>query len=275
MNIELYYNKSDKRVLNKTLERQNNVTGHFKENSSIIDPVIILSTNVDIYKYNYVHIPKFNRYYFIQGVEVSQQRYIVTCKSDVLMSFKDAILKQNAQVIRNATRYNVKLEDDRQKLLQYSHYDTYSFQEGEHFEPSVQEFLLTVVGNTSKNANISHSKNNDGGAQRPQDSTTPQDYEELPQDQKDDGTQYIIYNGSVGSLPEPSEVTNYWILTPGKYASLSQSTQEDGTTYYISNVATNVKGTRVINTTEEGYENLALKEKRNNTPYYITNRRLV
>ena len=100
-------------------------------------------------------------------------------------------------------------------------------------------------------------------------------YEDLPQDQKDDGTQYIIYNGSVGSLPDPSEVTNYWIITPSKYASLSQSAQEDGTTYYISETATNVKGSRVINTSEEGFENLTLKEKRNNTPYYITNRRMI
>lgn len=101
MIANFFINKSDKRVLNKNLQSLNVLDIQLKENVSYISPVLILrnfNTNA-----NYVFIPYFNRYYYINDVIFSTgNTFIVYCSVDVLMSFKSEILSTQQMV----TRYN-------------------------------------------------------------------------------------------------------------------------------------------------------------------------
>lgn len=101
MIANFFINKSDKRVMNKNLQTLNVLEIQLKENVSYISPVLILrnfNTNA-----NYVFIPYFNRYYYINDVIFSTgNTFIVYCSVDVLMSFKSEFLSTRQLI----TRYN-------------------------------------------------------------------------------------------------------------------------------------------------------------------------
>lgn len=270
MQIKLYYNGSDERVVDKVLTPSDGVsyTAHFKDDSSIINPVLTLSPNVNIYNYNYLYIPTFKRYYYITDVTVSTQRYIVNCKCDVLMSFKAGIKAQKCVIERSATLFNEYLEDERFKAYQYTHRDTYRFNGG--FDEDAQEFILVVCGNPNVTANIGDGKSIDGGSTRPSEIMTPEQYEELPTSQKENNDVIIVDNNRASELP-PSEYNNtrYWLLTESQYNRLTNEQKNDGTMYFIYDNAPNLKGTRNIFISQALYDALLERDKNNNIPYYI------
>lgn len=113
--IITFYNVSDPRnKLNKTLGTGTDFSGSIKNETSILDPVILI--NGDITGFNYCYIPLFNRYYFINDVEVVRTGlFRVHFSVDVLMSYKDAIKECNCVVTRttdpNADRIDAELTD--------------------------------------------------------------------------------------------------------------------------------------------------------------------
>ena len=264
-----YLNKSAENVVDKVLTNQSDaLTLHFKENSSVIKPTFIISRNINVKNYNYLQVPEFHRYYYITDITVSQQYYILECKSDVLMSFKEGMKEQPCIIERNATLFNEYLEDDRFKSYQYTHRDTYRFNGG--FEESTQEFILVVCGNPAVSANVGDGKSNDGGSTRPSEIMTPEQYEELPESQKNNNDVIIVDNNRGASLP-PSEYDNtrYWLLTQAQYDRLTNEQKNDGTMYFISDNAPNLKGTRNIFITQLLYDALLPRDKNNNIPYYV------
>ena len=94
MQIKFYKIKDDKRALVKTLNSstlQATLTGNIKRDTSIIDPVFEVSYSADVFTSNYIHVPAFGRYYFINNITASQQRLYISCHVDVLMSYHDQI----------------------------------------------------------------------------------------------------------------------------------------------------------------------------------------
>ena len=94
MNVEIYKNLSENSVIgkNKTLVYQ--TPCEIKGESSIINPVLILQYNEQLFSSNYVYIPAWSRYYFIDDVRVlTGGRVEASLSVDVLESFKDAILE--------------------------------------------------------------------------------------------------------------------------------------------------------------------------------------
>ncbi len=88
----LYNNKSDTNKLNKNIvELQVIENVKIKEDTDQVNPVLILSDNINLWNANYIYISTFERYYYIVNKEVSQQRLFITCKCDPLMSFKKQI----------------------------------------------------------------------------------------------------------------------------------------------------------------------------------------
>lgn len=63
-------------------------------------------------QYNYVYLTVLNRYYFVADAVLQNDMFVLTLKEDVLMSFKDLILQQNAFIERNEYLYNSNLVDD-------------------------------------------------------------------------------------------------------------------------------------------------------------------
>ena len=95
MEIILYKNHSEKNKIGKSLTDQISYTGTLKDETSVINPVILLEAG-NLSLYNYAYIPDFHRYYFIRDiVSVRTGLWRLTFDVDVLESFKSGILNLN------------------------------------------------------------------------------------------------------------------------------------------------------------------------------------
>lgn len=142
MDIILYNNSAEKIRVDKTefLNGILTLTGTLRNACSIIKPSIIIdvkakvkvwdddSNNViddssiyTVYDYmdkflgcNYVHIPEFNRYYFVDNItSLNQNLWQIDLTVDTLMSFKDDIYSLSGIVSRNEFLFNKLLKDEK------------------------------------------------------------------------------------------------------------------------------------------------------------------
>lgn len=101
MNLSLFINNSEKNKLNKSLSSELKFNGKLREESSVVNPsIMVQATNPS--SYNYAYIPEFNRYYFITDmVSIRTGIWEISMHVDVLMSFKDGI--KNTSIILSDT----------------------------------------------------------------------------------------------------------------------------------------------------------------------------
>lgn len=111
MEIILYNNLSETNKITKRLENPEQLFGTLKEGSNILNPSILIERNEVITK-NYVSIPDFGKYYFIQNISnVKNNIWRLDLKVDVLQTYKDSILNNNALIERQEKDYNPYLVD--------------------------------------------------------------------------------------------------------------------------------------------------------------------
>lgn len=92
MELTLYKNSSERNRINKVLSEPITLTGAFRDGTSIVNPIIAIESD-GVITSNYLYIPLFNRYYYIDDITVVRNGYyIIKCSVDVLMSWKSAIL---------------------------------------------------------------------------------------------------------------------------------------------------------------------------------------
>ena len=100
MKIKLYkvYDRENK--LNKTLNNELVLTGSLKTKVSVFNPVIMLkSDNFNFSEYNYCYIEDFNRYYFIEDIDINALTlFEIRLREDVLMSFNSDIKNMTVQI---------------------------------------------------------------------------------------------------------------------------------------------------------------------------------
>lgn len=101
MEIKFYKTKSEENRINKVITNEIVLTGELKEECDAVNPALTVSLNPILTTYNYVYIPAFNRYYFINSWKVVNKMLVFTLHCDVLMSFKNDILTSKATIIRN------------------------------------------------------------------------------------------------------------------------------------------------------------------------------
>lgn len=109
-NVTLYQCSAESNRLNKTdfLENATTYQGNLRENCSIITPAILLDgyqftgQNYDnLFKFNYMYIEEFERYYFITDITlISNQLIEITGRVDVLESFKNDIYNMEGLLYR-------------------------------------------------------------------------------------------------------------------------------------------------------------------------------
>lgn len=108
MLMKMYDTKSSNNVINKVLENEQSFDIKFKDKTDIVNPVVILHSPTLILS-NYAFIPDFNRYYFVDKIELFPNSvYHITLRCDVLESFKDEILASSGfinQQSQNVNRY--------------------------------------------------------------------------------------------------------------------------------------------------------------------------
>ena len=109
-NVTFYQNNSEPNKVDKELREIVTLSGVLKDETSIVNPTILIESNTIIG--NYVYIPTFNRYYYITDiVSFRNKLWQVSLKCDVLMSFRNDIRKNNALVARQQYEYNMYLKD--------------------------------------------------------------------------------------------------------------------------------------------------------------------
>ena len=155
--INLLYNPTGADHLDKDFIGIVGLTGEIKENTSIIDPIIVIQSteeyifgytdNQQVYHHgcNYFSIPAFNRYYYLENVIVLETGlYELHGHVDVLMSFRQAIRRQTAIVKRQETAaaYNLYINDNSLKSYQDPYVLTEPFPSGFNG----RSFVLAVAG---------------------------------------------------------------------------------------------------------------------------------
>ena len=100
MIIKLFNTTDSNNTIGKTLTDEQSFDITFKDTFDIINPIVLLKSNVPIIK-NYAYIPEFGRYYFITSIQIQPNNiYKLYLECDVLESFKNDILASRGLVTR-------------------------------------------------------------------------------------------------------------------------------------------------------------------------------
>ena len=145
MTIQIQQTASEKNKIGKSISTLYTASGALREGTSIINPVIRISgANVPTLKNaNYMHIPDFNRYYFITDIKSVRNGLIeISGHVDVLQTYASQIRNNTAIIKRNANSWNLYIEDGLFKTYANPHIFTKLFPSG-FKDPS---FVLSVAG---------------------------------------------------------------------------------------------------------------------------------
>lgn len=113
MDIILYYNKSEKNKIDKDIEEIISLAGNFRDSVSILKPRIVIELDYLI-DFNYIYIEHVHRYYFVNNIVcIRNNIYLIECSVDVLMSYKNDIMKQSAFVERSVNVYDTNIVDNK------------------------------------------------------------------------------------------------------------------------------------------------------------------
>lgn len=101
MEIKLYVNHSEANKIHKIITDEETLVGTLRNESNVVEPTIVIQhTNPTVF--NYVYIPDFHRYYFINEItSIRNSLWTIKLNSDPLMSFSQEILA--CPVILNET----------------------------------------------------------------------------------------------------------------------------------------------------------------------------
>ena len=124
--LNMYRNTSDNRYLNKTLNMlSENVPCDFKDDTSAVEPTIIISPDAYTPACNYVYLSDTDRYYYVVDRVFSQQRVELKLSVDVRMSFNFS--NCDCIALRSSNKYNMYLDDNEYARLQYNEVYTKPF----------------------------------------------------------------------------------------------------------------------------------------------------
>lgn len=104
MTLKLYKTLDKREKLNKTLTNETIVRGTLKNKVSVINPTILLhNINLNFTDFNYCYITEFDRYYFIDDLNIENASlFELKLSEDVLMSFNADIKKMTVEVAQGS-----------------------------------------------------------------------------------------------------------------------------------------------------------------------------
>ena len=149
-----FQNTAEPIRVNKTdyLTEQIRVAGNLRDISDVIDPSITFECADDkILKSNYVYIPAFNRYYFINSItSVRTNLWRVNLHCDVLYSFRNDVLQIKAIIDRQENNFNRYLIDNNMPLSSIPYKEakeilTDDNGNGTPFKAQMQEYAYNIV----------------------------------------------------------------------------------------------------------------------------------
>ena len=97
-NITLYTTSSAPEEINKALANNTTLSGHFREEVSVLRPVVLVEHEIPV-AFNYAYIQAYDRYYYIDDiVSVRTNLWELHLRVDVLMSHKNGILNSSGVI---------------------------------------------------------------------------------------------------------------------------------------------------------------------------------
>ncbi len=100
MVLKLFNTTDSNNTIGKTLTDEQTFDITFKDTFDIINPIVMLKSDVPILK-NYAQIPEFGRYYFITSIQIRPNGiYKLFLECDMLETYKDDILASKGLVTR-------------------------------------------------------------------------------------------------------------------------------------------------------------------------------
>lgn len=144
MTIDVYKNSSAPNVVNKSIALVDNLECFLKEDCDITNPTIeVYGTNG--LNANYMWIPLFSRYYFINKITTqSVDTLLIEGHVDVLMSFQSAIMNASGIISRQQNMWNAYLNDSLQRKMAYPRVQTKKFSKSFSNTPT---YILIASGN--------------------------------------------------------------------------------------------------------------------------------
>lgn len=153
--IFFYLLNSDKHTVDKDIIFVN--CDYVEYNRFTSHKNIILNVNQSAFddKYNYVFLTVLNRYYYVSDAVLQNDIFTLTLKEDVLMSFKDMILSQNAYILRNENLGDDEMVDNtvvysNKKRIQITEItpliDVFKVSEQDTVNENLGGYILTTVG---------------------------------------------------------------------------------------------------------------------------------
>lgn len=144
LSVTLCNNTSPAEKINKSLTAGNSFDCLLKEDCSVLRPVIKIKTSNDITGYNYMKIPGLNRCYFIDDiVSINNDIWMVSGHVDVLETYKNEILNNEAVIKRQANMFNTYLNDPEWKV--YADENVVAYKMTSPFNKALK-YVLTVAG---------------------------------------------------------------------------------------------------------------------------------
>ena len=141
----LYVSSSPVEKIGKSLTAGDSFSCVLKEDTSLLRPVLEVVTSSNLSGYNYLYISEFNRYYFIDDiVSLNDGRWEISAHVDVLETYKTAILSNSAVIRRQASLYNLYLDDPDFHSLNYDRIQTIKFP-ANNFNKALN-YILVVNG---------------------------------------------------------------------------------------------------------------------------------
>lgn len=142
-NCTLYVTTSDRNKLTKSLSSAMSFEMVLKEPSDVLHPVIRVNTSTNLSGYNYAHIERYGRYYYIEKIETTPNNFWeITMTVDPLMTYKDYIERVSGTITRSETIFDAYLNDPNYNAESYRKYVT------KRFPNAIDDdcFILMTVG---------------------------------------------------------------------------------------------------------------------------------
>lgn len=145
LEITLQYSASESNKVTKDLTEIATYTGTLRQATSIINPVFTVYCDlVDVVNANYLTVPDFGRSYFINNIRSIREGLVeFTCHVDVLSSFKEELLSNNAIINRSERNWNLYINDGSLKVKQNPLITTQGFPNSFGTDYS---FILVIAG---------------------------------------------------------------------------------------------------------------------------------
>lgn len=144
-NITLGYTNDPVNRIDKTITNKTVISGTLKHESDIRNPVIKI--NHEDKTFNYVYIPGFNRYYYVDEIRSIRTGLLeVSLRTDVLMTFASQIIDTDLMIDRTGelSEANLYIDDDSQVVENRIVTKVYEFANG--FEQNGEFILITAGG---------------------------------------------------------------------------------------------------------------------------------